>query len=98
MTTERPKILYHSFNQDLRYFLIGTKYGCRIYRIDLFRFGFELSIKGEFSMVKMLNSSNIFVIVGSPKNNHLTNKEVLVWDDKKKKNLSIFNKKRSIKS
>ena len=86
MNTENPKILYHSFNQDLNYFLIGTKEGCTIYKTYPLRTGFELSkkicISGEFSMVKMLNSSNIFIIVGSPNNRYLSNKEVLVWDNK----------------
>ena len=33
-------------------------------------------------MVKMVNCSNIFVIVGSSNNSNLSKKEVLIWDDK----------------
>ena len=43
MTSEKPKILYNSFNQDLSYFLIGTKDGCTIYQTSPFRKGFDLS-------------------------------------------------------
>lgn len=35
-------------------------------------------------MVKMTNCSNIFVIVGSPNNSNLSEKEILIWDDKNK--------------
>ena len=42
MASEKSKIIYNSFNQDLSYFLIGTKEGCTIYQTDLFRKGFDL--------------------------------------------------------
>lgn len=35
-------------------------------------------------MVKMVNCSNIFIIVGSKNNTNLNNKEILIWDDKNK--------------
>ena len=43
MEIKNPKILYHSFNQDLSYFLIGTKEGCKIFQSNPFRRGFDLS-------------------------------------------------------
>lgn len=43
MTSEKPKILYNSFNKDLSYFLIGTKEGCTIYQTDPLKKGFDLS-------------------------------------------------------
>ena len=43
MASENPEIIYHSFNQDLSYFLIGTKEGCKIYKTEPFRKGFYLS-------------------------------------------------------
>ena len=96
MSDECPEILYQSFNQDLTYFLIGTKEGCTIYKTEPYRYGFKLSIKGIFSMVKMLNSSNIFVIVGSLKNQNLSNEEVLVWDEKIKKKIYQFSIKKQV--
>lgn len=42
MASEKNKILYNSFNQDLSYFLIGTKQGYTIYQTDPFRKGFDL--------------------------------------------------------
>ena len=36
-------------------------------------------------MVKMVNCSNIFVIVGSQNNKNLNEKEILIWDDKNQK-------------
>ena len=38
-------------------------------------------------MVKMINCSNIFVIVGSANNINLNEKEILIWDDKNKKRI-----------
>ena len=43
MEIKNPKILYHSFNQDLSYFLIGTKEGCKVFQSNPFLRGFDLS-------------------------------------------------------
>ena len=90
MSKESHEILYCSFSQDQKYFLIGTKEGCRIYKTYPFAFGFKLGIEGTFSMVKILNSSSMFVIIGSLYDKYLTNQEVLVWDDKIKKKIYKF--------
>ena len=37
------KILYNSFNQDYKCFLIGKEKGCTIYQSEPFKKGFELS-------------------------------------------------------
>ena len=37
------KILYNSFNQDYKCFLIGTEKGCAIYNSEPFKKAFELS-------------------------------------------------------
>ena len=39
------KILYNSFNQDYKCFLIGTEKGCTIYTSEPFKKAFELSKK-----------------------------------------------------
>ena len=39
------KILYNSFNQDYKCFVLGTKDGCRIYHSDPIKKGFKLSKK-----------------------------------------------------
>jgi len=39
------KILYNSFNQDYKCFLIGTEKGCTIYHSEPYKKGFELSKK-----------------------------------------------------
>lgn len=36
------KILYNSFNQDYKCFVIGTKDGCRIYHSEPLKNGFKL--------------------------------------------------------
>lgn len=41
-----------------------------------------IDIKGEFSNVKMYKCSNIFGIVGSNVNPDLSQKELIIWDDK----------------
>lgn len=40
---EKKELLYTSFNQDLKYFLVGTKDGCTIYNSEPFQKGFKLS-------------------------------------------------------
>lgn len=39
------KILYTSFNQDYKCFLIGTEKGCTVYNSEPYKKGFELSKK-----------------------------------------------------
>ena len=41
-------------------------------------------------MVKMLNKTNIFVILGSSKNPNLNKREILLWDDKNGKEIYKF--------
>lgn len=41
-------------------------------------------------MVKMLNTSNLFVIIGSSNNTNLNKKEVLVWDNNKEIKIHKF--------
>ena len=42
---DNNKILYNSFNQDYKCFVLGTKDGCRIYHSDPIKKGFKLSKK-----------------------------------------------------
>ena len=39
------KILYTSFNQDYKCFVLGTRDGCRIFHSEPFKKGFKLSKK-----------------------------------------------------
>ena len=47
-------------------------------------------------MVKIINTTNIFVIVGSPNNQNLNKQEILIWDDKKGKNIYKFLMKKEV--
>ena len=38
-------IIYNSFNQDYKCFLVGSENGCTIYHSEPFKKGFELSKK-----------------------------------------------------
>ena len=40
---KETKILYYSFNQDCKCFLIGSENGCTIYQTDPYKKAFELS-------------------------------------------------------
>ena len=42
---DNKKILYNSFNQDHKCFVVGTKDGCRIYHSEPFKKGFKLGNK-----------------------------------------------------
>ena len=46
------KILYNSFNQDYKCFVIGTKDGCRIYHSEPFKKGFKLGKKNLYKYTK----------------------------------------------
>ena len=50
--------------------------------INLFKY---IDIKGEFSMVRMYKSSNIFGIVRANNNKELGKRELIIWDDKNQK-------------
>ena len=39
---KNKKILYNYFNKNYKFFLIGTKDGCRIYNSEPFQKGFKL--------------------------------------------------------
>ena len=45
---DNNKILYNSFNQDYKCFVLGTKDGCRIYHSQPFKNGFELSKTNKY--------------------------------------------------
>ena len=47
-------------------------------------------------MVKMLNCTNIFVILGSPNNSDLNKQQILIWDDKNRKKIYKLLIKREI--
>lgn len=90
----KKEILYSIFNYNYNYLLIGTKEGCTVYQISSnFKKGFELGIKGQFSLVQMLRESNIFAIVGSNKNKEIKKSNVIIWDDSIKKKIYEFNTK-----
>lgn len=58
---DEKKILYNSFNQDYKCFLIGSKKGCTIYQSEPFKKGFELSKKNYNSMFLLYrNKRRIF--------------------------------------
>lgn len=48
------KILYNSFNQDYKCFVIGTKDGCRIYHSEPFKKGFKLGKKKRYNYIKLI--------------------------------------------
>lgn len=93
---EKKKMLYSSFNYNNKYFLIGTKEGCTIFQVDPFKKGFDLGIKGQFSMVQMYRESNIFIIAGSKENEKINDSDVIVWDDKKNQIIYKFKVKKKV--
>ena len=42
---DENKILYDSFNQDYKCFVVGTKEGCKIFHSEPFKKGFQLGKK-----------------------------------------------------
>ena len=51
---DKNKILYNSFNQDYKCFIIGTKDGCRIYHSEPFKKGFKLGKQNLYKYTKLI--------------------------------------------
>lgn len=88
--TSPKKILYMGYNYDSSYFMLGTDLGFQVHQTFPLALKFSRQLNGGIGLVQMLNKSNIFCLAGggiSPKYKPNT---LLIWDDKKKKEVHEF--------
>ena len=87
----RPrKILYVEFNYDSSYFMIGTDIGFQVHQSYPLALKFSRVLNGGIGIVKNLNKSNIFGLVGGGVSPKYAPNKLLLWDDKKGKEIYEF--------
>ncbi|KAK9919867.1 hypothetical protein M0R45_028441 [Rubus argutus] len=89
-----------SFNQDHGCFAAGTDIGFRVYKCDPFGETFRREFCGRVGLVRMLNSSQIFAIVGGGPDPISPANKVMIWDDHKSscfRDLSFRSEVRGVK-
>ena len=87
----RPrKILYIGFNYNSSYFNIGTDIGFQVHQSYPLALKFSRVLNGGIALVKNLNKSNIFCLVGGGVSPKYAPNKLLLWDDKKGKEIYEF--------
>jgi len=88
---ERPrKILYIGYNYNSSYFLLGTDIGFQVHNTYPLSLKFCRRLNGGISLVQILNKSNIFCLIGGGDSPKYAPNKVLIWDDKKRKEIYEF--------
>ena len=88
---QRPrKILFIGFNYNSSYFLMGTDLGFQVHQTYPLALKFSRILNGGIGLVQNLNKSNIFCLVGGGKSPKYAPNKLLIWDDKKKKEIYEF--------
>ena len=77
------KINYIGFNYDYSYFCLGTDIGFQVYQTDPLTLTISKILNGGIGVVKILEKSNIFCLVGGGKNPRFSPNTLIIWDDKK---------------
>ena len=87
----RPKkILYVSFNYNASYFMLGTDVGFQVHQSYPIALKFSRVLNGGIGLVQILNKSNIFCLVGGGESPKYAPNKLLIWDDKKGKEIYEF--------
>ena len=84
------KILYIGFNNNSSYFMIGTDIGFQIHKTYPLALKFSRILNGGIGLVQNLNKSNIFCLVGGGVSPKYAPNKLLLWDDKKGKEIYEF--------
>ena len=77
------KINYIGFNYDYSYFCLGTDMGFQIYQTNPLTLLITKILNGGIGVVKILDKTNIFGLVGGGKNPYFSPNVLIFWDDKK---------------
>ena len=84
------KILYIGFNFNSSYFMLGTDIGFQVHQSHPLALKFSRRLNGGIGLVQNLNKSNIFCLVGGGESPKYAPNKLLIWDDKKGKEIYEF--------
>ena len=84
------KILYIGYNYNSSYFLLGTDVGFQVHQSYPLALKFSRILNGGIGLVQVLNKSNIFCLVGGGESPKYAPNKLLIWDDKKGKEIYEF--------
>ena len=76
-------INYIGFNYDSSYFCIGTDIGFKVYQTNPLSLLISKILNGGIGIVKILDKSNLFCLVGGGKNPRFSPSVLIIWDDLK---------------
>ena len=81
MDNDKEKCLYLSFNQDNSLFCVATNLGFRVYASYPLKCVGKRNIAGGIGIIEILNSTNIFALVGTEDNPKFGTNKVILWDE-----------------
>ena len=76
------KINYIGFNFDCSYFCLGTDIGFEVYQTNPLSLIISKILNGGIGIIKILDKSNIFCLVGGGKNPRFSPNVLIIWNDK----------------
>ena len=80
----RPKIInYVGFNYDSSFFTVGTDIGFQILKTSSFDIILSRVLNGGIGLVKILDNTNIFCLVGGGKYPRFSPNKLMIWNDHK---------------
>lgn len=80
----RPKIIYYvGFNYNSAYFTVGTDIGFQVFQTRSFNLILSRILNGGIGLVKILDNSNIFCLVGGGKYPRFSPNKLMIWNDNK---------------
>lgn len=88
--TTTDEVLFVTFNQDHTLIAIGTEKGFRIYNSVPFKELFHRDLDGGIEIIELLYRTNIIALVGGGKIPKYASNKVVLWDERKEKEISEF--------
>jgi WD40 repeat protein len=81
---KHSKINYIGFNHDSTYFTVGTDIGFQLYHVaKTINLLLSRNLNGSIGLVKILDKSNIFGLVGAGQNPLFSPNKLMIWNDSK---------------
>ncbi len=90
MSLNNDKILYLSFNFDNSLFGVGTEIGFKIFTTESLQLKLKRNLGGGIGLIQILGKSNIFCLCGGGKNPKYSPNKLIIYDDKKAKEIKEF--------
>ena len=90
MSLNNDKILYLSFNFDNSLFGVGTEIGFKIFTTESLQLKLKRNLGGGIGLIQILGKSNIFCLCGGGKNPKYSPNKLIIYDDKKTKEINEF--------